>query len=70
VRAGERVLREVTVADDFSLDVPVPATLSPSTLVVETDQTHVPAETRWRRTNDRRRLGLRIFRCGLRSVER
>jgi len=70
VRTGERVLREVTVADDFSLDVPVPAALSPSTLVVETDQTHVPAETRWRRTNDRRRLGLRIFRCGLRSVER
>ena len=70
VRAGERVLREVTVADDFSLDVTVPAALTPSTLVVETDQTHVPAESWWRRTNDRRRLGLRIFRCVLRSVER
>lgn len=67
VRAGERVLGDVTVADDFSLDVALPPAFTPSTLVVETDQTHVPAETRWRRTYDRRRLGLRIFRCDLKA---
>jgi hypothetical protein len=54
------------VSEDFSMDVPVPRAVDPSMLVVETDQTHVPAETSWRGTRDRRRLGLRIFRCELR----
>jgi hypothetical protein len=66
VRANDRVLTEVTIPADFSIDVPVPAAIEPSTLVVETDQTHVPAESRWRRSGDRRRLGLRVFRCELR----
>jgi len=67
VRSGERILRDITVDGDFSFDVDVPPAIAPSTLVVETDQTHVPAESSWRRNQDRRRLGLRIFRCEMRG---
>lgn len=66
VRSGNTVLREATVSTDFTIEVPIPAVRSLSTLVVETDQTHVPAEQGWRSSPDRRRLGLRIFRCDLR----
>ncbi|HEV3063324.1 MAG TPA: hypothetical protein VGY48_34080 [Vicinamibacterales bacterium] len=66
VRAGDVVLRDAMVSDDFSMEVPVPRAVDPSMLVVETDQTHVPAATSWRGSRDRRRLGLRIFRCELR----
>jgi len=67
IKAGERVLRDVTVAGDFSLDVELPPAALPSTVSIETDQTHVPAESGWRRSGDRRRLGLRIFACELRQ---
>ena len=66
IRSEARTLVDTTVGGDFTLEVPVPRAHDPATLVVETDQTHVPAETGWRRTADRRRLGLRIFRCELR----
>jgi hypothetical protein len=66
VRLGERILSDTTVSTDFRIDVAVPAAAEPATLIVETDQIHVPADSRWRRTGDRRRLGLRIFRCELR----
>jgi len=65
VKAGDRVLQTVNVDADFSFDVEVPPALLPSTLVIETDQTHVPADSRWRRSHDRRNLGLRIFKCEL-----
>jgi hypothetical protein len=65
IKAGDRVLQTVDVDADFSFDVEVPPALLPSTLVVETDQTHVPADSRWRRSHDRRSLGLRIFKCEL-----
>jgi hypothetical protein len=65
VRSGDRVLEDVTATSDFTIDVPLPVAEQPATIWVETDQTHVPAETRWRRSPDRRRLGLRIFRCEL-----
>jgi hypothetical protein len=67
IKSGERVLRTVTVDADFSFDVEVPLAVQPSTMVIETDQTHVPAEGRWPRSHDRRTLGLRIFRCELRK---
>ena len=53
--------------DDFSIDVPIEARAgaSPEPIVLETDQIYVPAE-RSRRTQDRRHLGLRIFKCELR----
>jgi hypothetical protein len=67
VRAGA-VLQDVRVAGDFSVDVPLPASAEPVTIVIETDQTHVPAERSWRGSADRRRLGLRIYRCELRPI--
>ena len=54
----------VPVDDDFSLDVPIEN--AGDTIVLETDQTYVPAE-RSRRTQDRRHLGLRILTCELRA---
>jgi hypothetical protein len=67
VHTGDRVLADLRTSDDFTLEVPVPAAFDrPASLFVETDQTHVPAESRWRRSADRRILGLRIFRCELR----
>jgi len=68
VRSGERVLEELTAGADFSFDIPVPDAPAPRTLIIETDQTHVPAESTWRRSADRRRLGLRIFSCELRPA--
>jgi hypothetical protein len=68
VRSGARVLEELTAGGDFSFDVQVPTASAPSTLIIETDQTHVPAESGWRRSPDHRRLGLRIFTCELRPA--
>jgi hypothetical protein len=64
VRSGDRVVFSDVLSSDFSLTIPVPPSSGP--LVVETDQTYVPAEHGWRRTADRRHLGLRIFKCELR----
>jgi hypothetical protein len=52
---------------DFDIDVPMdaPALDALETIVLETDQIYVPAE-RSRRSQDRRHLGLRIFRCEMR----
>ena len=46
------------LSSDFSRDVPISG--AGDTLVFETDQTYVPAE-RSLRTQDRRRLGIRMF---------
>jgi hypothetical protein len=66
VRSGATVLLRAMLPKDFSVDVAIPPAAEPSTLVIETDQTHVPAEGRWCRSGDRRRLGLRIFKCEFR----
>ena len=67
IREGSKMLRELTTGDDFTIDVPVSrAYESPSTVTLETDQTHIPAETSWRGSADHRRLGLRILKCELR----
>jgi hypothetical protein len=65
VRSGPEALVDMEVGADFTIDVPVPS-VPAGALAIETDQTHVPAESGWRRSADRRRLGLRIFRCELR----
>jgi hypothetical protein len=62
VRSGTHVLLDQMLRDDFELTIPVDHPTD--TLVLETDQTYVPAE-RSRRTQDRRRLGLRILICEL-----
>jgi hypothetical protein len=71
IRAGDRIVREEMLQSDFSFDTVIPSELLSgpvSTLTLETDQTYVPAE-RSRRTQDRRHLGLRIFKCRLRPVD-
>ena len=60
VRSRDRIVFDRVLTGDFSLDIPI-ADVGDS-LVLETDQVWVPAE-RSRRTQDRRHLGLRIFRC-------
>lgn len=72
VRDGSRVLLDREFADDFAVDVVLPDRenvddLMPRLITLETDQTFAPAERSrpWRPSGDRRRLGLRIFRCEL-----
>ena len=67
VRSRDRALFDRVLDDDFSIDVPIEvrAGAAPEPIVLETDQIYVPAE-RSRRTQDRRHLGLRIFKCELR----
>jgi hypothetical protein len=62
VRAGDEILLDREIATDFALDVSVPLAAGDQTIVLETNQIHVPAE-RSRRTLDRRHLGLRIWNC-------
>jgi hypothetical protein len=63
VRSRDRIVFDRVLNGDFSLDIPI-ADVG-DTLVLETDQVWVPAE-RSRRTQDRRHLGLRIFKCEVR----
>jgi hypothetical protein len=63
VRSGERVVFDGVLGANFSLNIPIEN--AAGTLVMETDQVYIPAE-RSRRTQDRRHLGLRIFKCDLR----
>jgi hypothetical protein len=65
IRSRDQVVVDRILSDDFSLDVPI---ADPGdTIVLETDQIYVPAD-RSRRTQDRRHLGLRIFKCELRPA--
>jgi hypothetical protein len=66
VRAADRVVFSDALSSDFSLTIPLPPATGP--IVLETDQTYVPAEHGWRRTADRRHLGLRIFKVELRPA--
>jgi hypothetical protein len=70
VRAGDRVIAEVSVGRQFAVRATIPAELlrgEESVITIETDQTYVPAETQWG-SQDRRRLGLQIFECRLTPV--
>jgi hypothetical protein len=68
VRTANRSLLDTTITDDFTVDVDVPQADQVATLLVETNQTHVPAERSWRGSADHRRLGLRIYTCELRNA--
>lgn len=69
IRGGDNgVLREAAIDGDETIDVPLAPVEGVSTVTLETDQTHVPAEQWWPRTADRRRLGLRVFKCELRPA--
>jgi hypothetical protein len=65
IRAGGQILDEREVGNTFSVSVGIPAALfdaGETSVTIETNQTYVPAERRWR-SRDRRRLGLKIFDC-------
>lgn len=68
VHAGDRLIVDQAIAGTFELEAKIPAdaVATPrATLVIGTSQTHVPAETSWRPSGDRRRLGVKIFDCRL-----
>jgi len=67
VRGAGRALFDRSIDDDFSIDVPFD---NIDTLTLETDQFFAPADRSrpWRRSSDRRHLGLRIFRCEIRPA--
>jgi len=65
IRSGDHVVSVKRLESDFSFDVTIPADQLAASLIFETDQVYVPAE-RSRRTQDRRHLGLRIFKCEIR----
>lgn len=63
IRAGDRIVAQETVGRAFVLSATIPADAvaqDESTITIETDGSFVPAETRWR-SQDRRRLGLKIY---------
>jgi hypothetical protein len=72
VRIGDRVVSEHDVPKEFDLETSIPAELVASDvdtlLTLETDAWYVPAETNWRPTADRRRLGLRIYECEITPI--
>lgn len=65
VRAGDRVVAEFEVGRTFTRTVLIPAEAVAGeeiALTVTSSASYVPAETRWR-SQDRRRLGLKLFEC-------
>ena len=76
VRSGTRVLLTRLLNADFALDLPIgSAGVSGSLglggdpgITLETDQVFSPADRSWRRSADRRHLGLRIFKAELRAM--
>ena len=65
VRAGNAVVAAFEVARSFTRTVVIPSSALPGpedTISIETSAWYVPAEKRWR-SNDRRRLGLKLFEC-------
>ena len=77
VERGGTVILDRQLSSDFSIDVKIPPDPNPAgaarngdgteIITLATDQTYVPAE-RSRRTFDRRKLGLRIYRCEVRPA--
>ena len=70
VRSGTRVLLTRLLNADFSLDLPIGSAgiYGDTGITLETDQVFSPADRSWRKSADRRHLGLRIFRCELRPA--
>jgi hypothetical protein len=70
IRVAGQVVAARDVGSQFVLEETIPAELlraPDAQIVLETDQSYVPAERSWRWT-DRRRLGLKIFECRLTPV--
>ena len=65
VRAGERVVAEFEAERTFGRTVIIPSQAvseTESAITIESSASYVPAERRWR-SQDRRRLGLKLFEC-------
>jgi hypothetical protein len=72
VRAGDRQIAEVSAGSSFAFTAVIPADLltqEEQLVTIETDQVYVPAE-RNSRTQDRRRLGLKVLDCRLDEAAR
>ena len=67
VRIGPRIVLSRLLNADFSLDVPIDDPLETAPIVLETDQVFSPADRGWRKSADRRHLGLRIFKAEIRT---
>jgi hypothetical protein len=70
LRAGEKTLATLSPEDDFQMTARVPASAlqaSGGVLTLTTDRVFVPAEVR-SGSNDRRRLGLRIYNVWVKPV--
>ncbi len=70
IRAGETVVAAFDVGPTFSQVVTIPQsalTAAETTLTIESSHYYVPADTQWR-SQDRRRLGLKLFECTLQPI--
>lgn len=66
VRVGDRIIAEQDIGRSFAIRATIPAAVfgpGESTITIETNRTYVPAERRWSRSRDQRRLGLKISQC-------
>jgi hypothetical protein len=72
VRAGGEPVFDSVLSLDFAADVPIAMRggRRDVTITLETNQVFVPAERSWRRSADRRHLGLRMFKVGVTSGRR
>jgi hypothetical protein len=68
IRIGPRVVASRLLNADFTIDVPIGDPLETAPIVLETDQVFSPADRGWRRSADRRHLGLRIFKAEIRTA--
>ncbi len=66
IRVGPRVVLTRVLNADFSIDLPIQDPLDSAPIVLETDQVFSPADRGWRKSADRRHLGLRIFTAEIR----
>ncbi len=68
VRIGARVVLTRLLNADFTIDLPIDDPQETAPIVLETDQVFSPADRGWRRSGDRRHLGLRIFKAEIRTA--
>jgi hypothetical protein len=68
VRIGGRVVLTRMLNADFTIELPIDDPLLAAPIVLETDQVFSPADRGWRKSADRRHLGLRIFKAEIRMA--
>jgi hypothetical protein len=71
VRVGDRVVADEQVGRTFALSASIPAELvraGETPITIESSAWYVPAEQRFRRSQDRRRLALKVLECAIAPV--